>query len=54
MKWKFIFNADLRHWPSVQFAIDCAKQSGYQFFCWNGKILHINGEFTGIKEEDCY
>ena len=54
MKWKFIFNADLKHWQTFQLALDTAKNSGYQFLCWKGKILHDNGEWTGITEEDCF
>ena len=54
MKWQFVFNTDLKpYWNTISEAAEAARQGGYRFMHWGGKILTTSDlEETGINYED--
>lgn len=51
MKWKFIFNG-MKATCNRDGALKRAKEAGYFFFFFNGRVYTVNGEDTGILEDD--
>jgi hypothetical protein len=41
MNWKDVFNSSKKWWGDRDKAYQCAKESGYKFFTWNGWVYYI-------------
>ncbi len=53
MNWSHVFNTDHKHWGHVDEALKAAKECGYKFMAWNGRVLQVhNGWNSGITVED--
>jgi len=54
MSWKYVFNSSLRPslWKTINYAIDAAKNAGYEFLTWNGLIYTIEGKVTRFDITD--
>jgi hypothetical protein len=52
MSWKFVFNTDHKSWGFIDKANQAAKDSGYQFFTWNGWVYNVDGAKTNVLIED--
>lgn len=54
MSWKIVFNTNLKFWRDISQANKAAKDSGYDFFAWNGNIYNVDGEITHLTVDDCH
>jgi len=54
MKWEFIFNTNHGVYMHAFDGMNAASKCGYLFLNWNGKIITVEGQDTGIKVTDCY
>lgn len=54
MKWQFVFNSSVSsiYWEEMSICLKYVKQSGYQFFTWNGNVYNLEGKNIGITVED--
>lgn len=48
LTWRRVFNTDLRipQWGEFDIGRAGARAAGYEFFCWNGWIYHVDTEST--------
>lgn len=44
LTWRRVFNTDLRipQWGEYDVARDGARTAGYEFFCWAGRVHHVD------------
>lgn len=54
MSWKIVFNTDLHHYGHIAAACKKAKECGYQYFCFNGRVYEVDGKDTGLTDKDLY
>ena len=56
MSWKYVFNSTVGNawWGNIQYIISFVKDSGYEFFTWNGIVYTKEGNQTQFKVEDLF
>jgi hypothetical protein len=50
--WKEVFNSNLKHWGWISIACDKAKECGYKYFWWNGKIWDVETHRDVCTEDE--
>lgn len=54
--WKYVFNGSLKHYGDIWACFDVVKQTGYEYFTFNGQVLKVlkDNSFveTGQKDSD--
>lgn len=52
LTWKTVFNAGLRNWGHIDYALGVAESAGYNYIAWNDRIYTMSGRDTGLTVQD--